>query len=213
MIILNSAAYTIVWRDIMKITLAIAIIAIIFFLGTDAAIGQNAGAASEHAFVGNKDCRKCHLKEFKSWNETKMANAYEILKSGQRAEAKERVGLDPEKDYTQDVECLPCHTTGYGKSGGFVSLEKTPELAGVGCESCHGAGAEYTKKEYMSLQNKEYKLAELVKVGLVAPVTGTRCTEVCHNENSPFFNKDEPFDFEKRRLDGNHKLFPLKYEH
>lgn len=183
----------------------------IAFLGT---IGT---AYSQHdkglSYIGTKNCRKCHLKEFKSWSETKMANAYVLLKPGERAEAKQAVGLDPQKDYTKNSECLACHTTGFGKTGGFVSLEATPELAGVSCEMCHGAGGEYTKDQYMSLKNKEYKLAEVVKAGLVSPVTGETCTSLCHNEKSPFFKKAEPFDFKKRKEEGTHEHFPLKYKH
>lgn len=174
---------------------------------------QEKEVGTGHAFVGTKGCKKCHLKQYKSWAETKMANAYDLLKPGERAEAKKKVGLDPTKDYTQDAECLPCHTTGYGKPGGFVSLEETPELVGVSCEMCHGAGSEYTKDQFMSLKNKEYKLAEVVKAGLNSPVTGESCTSLCHNEKSPFFNKAKPFDFEKRKNEGTHEHFPLKYTH
>jgi hypothetical protein len=169
--------------------------------------------AQDYSYVGTKNCKKCHIKQFKSWADTKMAKAFEILKPGERAEAKKTAGLDPEKDYTTDGECLLCHTTGYGQPGGFVSVEKTPELLGVSCEMCHGAGSEYTKNEHMSLKNKEYKLAQVVKVGLVSPVTGDRCTEICHNEKSPFYNKDEPFDFQKRKSEGTHIHLPLKYKH
>lgn len=176
-------------------------------------LSQDKTESQEYSFVGTKGCKKCHIKQYKSWAETKMAKAYDILKPGERAEAKKKADLDPEKDYTQDAECLPCHTTGYGKPGGFVSLEKTPELVGVSCEMCHGAGSEYIKEQYMHLKNKNYKLAEVVQVGLISPVMGETCTSLCHNEKSPFFKKDEPFDFEKRKTEGNHKLFPLKYKH
>jgi hypothetical protein len=36
--------------------------------------------------------------------------------------------------------CYFCHTTGYGKPGGFISVEKTPHLKNAGCEVCHGPG-------------------------------------------------------------------------
>jgi len=55
-------------------------------------------AAGENAFVGNKNCKKCHIKEFKSWSETKMGQAFETLKPGVNAEAKTAAGLDPDKD-------------------------------------------------------------------------------------------------------------------
>ncbi len=171
---------------------------------------QNAKKGDAYAYVGTKKCKKCHLKQWRSWSKTKMANAYEILKPGQRADAKKKAGLDPNKDYTTDKECLPCHTTGYGKPGGFVSIEKTPDRAGVGCEMCHGAGSEYTKKQYMSLKNKHYKRAEVVKVGLISPVKGETCTSQCHNEKSPFY---KPFNFAERKEQGTHKHYPLKYKH
>ncbi|MCB1034668.1 MAG: cytochrome c family protein, partial [Acidobacteria bacterium] len=127
--------------------------------------------AEEHAFLGSKNCRKCHLKEYKSWEETSMAKTFEVLKPGERADEKKAAGLDPQKDYTKDASCVKCHVTGYGKKGGFVDIETTPELAGVGCESCHGAGGTYVQDQYMSLKNKEYKKADIVAVGLVDKVS------------------------------------------
>ncbi len=174
---------------------------------------QDEKANHEYNYVGTKNCKKCHLKQYKSWNETTMAKAFEILKPGARSEAKKEAGLDPEKDYSKDSECLPCHTTGYGKPGGFVSAEETPQLIGVNCEMCHGAGGEYTKSQFMSLKNKNYKLTEITKVGLISPVTGETCTALCHNKKSPFFKNAAPFDFEKRKNEGTHKHFPLKYKH
>lgn len=174
---------------------------------------KKAAKPKEYSFVGTKGCKKCHLKQFRSWSKTKMASAYEILKPGERADAKKKAGLDPAKDYTKDTSCLPCHTTGYGKEGGFVSIEKTPQLAGVSCEMCHGAGGEYTKKQFMSLKNKNYKRADVLAVGLISPVTEKTCTSQCHNEKSPFYDKNNPFDFKTRKDQETHKHFPLKYKH
>jgi hypothetical protein len=164
------------------------------------------------SFVGAKKCRACHLKQFQSWEQTRMAQSFELLKPGAHAEAKAKMKVDPQKDYTHDEKCLPCHTTGYGKPGGFVSVEKTPDLVGVQCESCHGAGGEFLKEGFMTLKNKDYKRADLLKVGLVVPTAET-CTSQCHNPKSPFVTKDSVFNFEERKKKGTHEHIPLKYTH
>lgn len=165
-------------------------------------------ATADAQYAGPARCRGCHLPQAKSWETTRMARAFELLKPGVAAEQKRAKKLDPDKDYTRDAECLSCHVTGYGKPGGFVSVEKTPALAGVTCEACHGAGAGYLKPELMSLQNKEYKRADLLKAGLVVP--DAKVCESCHNARSPFF---EPFDFAARKKQGVHAHLPLKYRH
>lgn len=166
----------------------------------------------DHPYTGSKKCKACHLKEWKSWAETKMAKSFDVLKPGERAEAKTGAGLDPDKDYTKDPTCLPCHTTGYGKDGGFVDIESTPDHAGVGCEMCHGAGGTYIQPQYMSLKNKEYKKAEIVAVGMVDTVSEAQCL-TCHNSESPFVADDFVFDFEANKEKGTHEKFPLKYQH
>ena len=168
--------------------------------------------AEDHAYIGSKKCKICHLKEWKSWETTKMANSFEVLRPGERAEAKTNAGLDPEKDYTTDPTCLPCHTTGYGKSGGFVDEASSPTLLGVGCEMCHGAGGTYVADQYMSLKNKEYKKADLVAVGMVDAVGEAQCLP-CHNSESPFVADDFVFDFEANKDTGTHEKFPMKYQH
>lgn len=167
-------------------------------------------ASAEHAYVGTKNCKKCHIKQWKSWSETKMANAFETLKPGVDVERKAELGLDPEVDYTTDEACVRCHVTGFGKEGGFTSIEATPDLAGVGCEMCHGAGAGYTQDGYMTLKNKEYKRADLIGVGLVHPVDEAVCTQ-CHNEQVPI--PDYTFDYEAKKAEGLHESTPLKYSH
>ena len=166
--------------------------------------------AEEHAFVGSKNCKKCHIKEYKSWEETKMASAYESLKPGVDVEIKAELGMSADEDYTQNEECVACHVTGWGKEGGFTSEADTPELANVGCEVCHGAGGTYIQDGYMTLKNKEYKLSELVAVGLVEKVGPEQCI-ACHNENVPIENYT--FDFEAKKDEGTHEKFPLKYDH
>ncbi len=169
-------------------------------------------SGGDHEYVGSKKCKMCHLKEYKSWEATTMAQSFDNLRPGERADAKRAAGLDPDKDYTQDAECVACHVTGYGQPGGFVDIDTTPDLAGVGCEACHGPGGTYIKPGYMTLKNKEYKKAELVAVGMVDTVSAAQCTG-CHNADSPFVGPDFVFDFEVNRDQGTHEKFPLKYQH
>jgi hypothetical protein len=168
--------------------------------------------AGEHEFIGSKKCKMCHMKEWKSWSTTKMAQTFEVLKPGERSEAKLAAGLDPDMDYTTDVTCLPCHVTGYEAAGGFTDIESTPELAGVGCELCHGPGKDYIAPGTMTLKNKEYKKSELLPLGLVDVVSEAQCVS-CHNSYSPFVAKDFVFDFEAKKTEGIHEKFPMKYEH
>jgi len=171
-----------------------------------------AGAAESPVYVGAQKCKMCHLKEYNAWAESRMAKSFELLAPGVAAELKTARDLDPKKDFRADARCLACHTTGYGKPGGFVDLTKTPNLAGVQCEVCHGPGGTYTQKQYMSVQNREYKRADLVRVGLTAQITKETCV-TCHNSVNPFAPKDEEFDFEARKRQGVHPITPLKYQH
>ena len=175
-------------------------------------------------YVGAKKCRKCHGDQQKSWKKTNMAKAFDLLKPGERAEAKVKAGLDPEKDYTRDDTCLPCHVTGWGEPGGYTipPAGDSPEakkaqkaakaLEGVQCEACHGPASlvmAYKKK------NEEYKWQDLVKKGLTQGAlfpTKEMCAK-CHNEKSPFVEKGYVFDFEKRRDEGTHRHYRMDFDH
>lgn len=188
---------------------AVAILTLVVMTG---AVGVSAARADEFAYVGTKQCKRCHLKQWKSWAETSMAQAFETLKPGVAAEAKEAAGLDPATDYTVVDGCVVCHVTGYGREGGFIDIESTPDLAGVGCESCHGPGGTYTQDEYMSLGNKEFLKSELLAVGFVSPVGEAQCV-TCHNAASPFVSESDVFHFEELKNADTHQHFELKYEH
>ena len=166
---------------------------------------------SPGAYVGPESCRECHEEQAASWNETRMAKTFEVLRPGVKVKEKEMVGLDPDYDYTSDEECLPCHTTGYGLEGGFVSFETTPNMAGVTCEACHGPGGTYAEA-LMSSTDKNFTTTEARDAGLVYPPTTWMCFR-CHNENSPFIGMDYKFDFSERVEQGTHTHFQLKYDH
>lgn len=171
-----------------------------------------AGAAGSPVYVGAQKCKMCHLKEYSAWAASRMAKSFELLAPGVAGELKAARGFDPKKDYRADPRCLSCHTTGYGKPGGFVDVVKTPNLTGVQCEVCHGPGGTYTQKRFMSLQNREYKRADLVQAGLTAEITKATCV-TCHNSVNPFAPQGDEFDFDARMRQGVHPITPLKYQH
>ena len=171
------------------------------------------------AYVGVKACKKCHLKQYKTWKTTKMAKTFEVLKPGVRAEAKAKLKFDPQKDYTKDVKCLECHTTGFGMPGGYKipkprdskATKRAKENSGTTCEACHGPGSRYKAihKEVMKKKRK-YTMEELYQVGQYR-VNVKTCT-ICHNRRNPTNGPDYHFDYEKYKAEDTHKNFPLKYQ-
>ena len=104
------------------------------------------GQSVRATYLGARVCKGCHLVQHLSWQKLAHGKAFELLRPGIREAPKQRAGLDPSKDYSNDARCLRCHTTGYGEPGGFISREETPELLNVGCESCHGAGSRFVEE-------------------------------------------------------------------
>ena len=166
----------------------------------------------DHVFSGSFDgpgtCRECHAEQVMSWQDTPMASTFDVLRPSVRAERKKMAGLDPAFDYTHDEDCLPCHTTGYGLMGGFVSIEETPEMAGITCESCHGPGGTYADSP-LRRGDLDSAPAGTRDTGLLYPPSAEVCS-LCHNENSPFIGLADEFDFIAEVKQGIHVYHRLK---
>ncbi len=95
-----------------------------FTLGPESAVAD--------PYSGSKACGECHPEQYERFttHSKKSAswNSVAIMASD----------LKP----FELEQCYGCHTTGHGQ-GGFVSIEQTPQLADVGCETCHGPGGEH----------------------------------------------------------------------
>jgi len=92
-------------------------------------VAQDAPAPTEATYLGADKCKMCHAKQHATYMKMKHATAIEALSAEEQ----------------KKPECVKCHVTGFGKTGGFESLEKTPKMAGVQCEACHGAGSLHMK--------------------------------------------------------------------
>ena len=133
---------------------------------------------TEHKFIGVKKCKMCHKKEKKGfqyeiWAESAHSKAYEILATPKAKELGEKYGvIDPQKD----SKCLRCHTTGHDAPLSLKGIRYNIS-EGVGCESCHGAGGNYSKSKVM--KGISNGTIDPQSVGLIIPNENT-CKE-CHN--------------------------------
>ena len=87
-------------------------------------------AAASPRYAGAQVCAECHAAvhdpEVLTPHAGAFTNALFVSQGGQT-----------------NHSCLACHTVGAGLPTGFVSLSKTPQLAGVQCENCHGPAANH----------------------------------------------------------------------
>src|SRR3989338_2920723 len=177
-----------------------------------------AGAVSaEPRYVGAKDCGGCHKAEMQDWQRSVHCKAIETLAAGKKSGPKHKAGLDPDKDYSSDEKCLKCHTTGFKQKGGFVDRNSTPDLAGVGCEACHGPGSDY--RAIHKSKMLDFKRTETRAAGATYASKGDKVCENCHNTDSPFKPSVDPkyaFDLKERlktKTESFHQINPLDGNH
>jgi hypothetical protein len=121
-------------------------------------------------YTGSEACQSCHEEEFATWSRHPHAAAVAKLEAPTE---------------TENPECLRCHTTAFGKPGGFPSdgrPAEQPDLAVVGCESCHGPGGEHVEPEAPKIGNI-LALGDKCDSCVVLQICGS-----CHDEaNDPGF--------------------------
>lgn len=122
--------------------------------------------AQDIAYVGSNACQSCHTAEYESWTKSPHGHALATLTA---------------KSKQNDKQCLACHTTGFGKTGGYANSSQST-LENVGCESCHGPGGNHIKEN-------SRKIGSILALGdkCDSCVILQICSE-CHDEkNDPGF--------------------------
>jgi hypothetical protein len=180
--------------------------------------------ASEGAkpeYVSPDVCKRCHYKQYQSWKKGPLPRAFEVLRPGGSPERRAAAGIQVDKDYTREPDCLRCHTTGYGTASGYparrddtpMTVEETSRArqhAGIGCEACHGPGSLYTA---LMREKEDFKVEEIRRLGATWPPTAKECAG-CHANECPAMPADYQFDFAKAKMsDRIHVHVPLKYPH
>jgi hypothetical protein len=98
---------------------------------------KNAGPAVPDAakIVGSDQCSKCHQAEVQQWMKTPHFATFDSLHRLPRAkEIADRLG---ERSIKRSAVCTQCHYTEQSQGG------RLRVVAGVSCESCHGAAADW----------------------------------------------------------------------
>ncbi|WP_353115143.1 multiheme c-type cytochrome [Nitratidesulfovibrio sp.] len=141
----------------LRTTLAAVLLAALLALPLAGPLAATARAAEARSYVGTDACAPCHADQHATFR-----------KYAKKSKSAHSVKVMASKLTREEVQgCYACHTTGYGKPGGFVSFESTPHLADAGCEVCHGPGSAHVDSGG--------------DVSLIDTPTMEGCV-VCHNE-------------------------------
>ena len=77
---------------------------------------ENARCSAQPKYLGSESCKECHAAEYDSFKKfNKKAHSFQSI-------TRLKKGLDE----AELKKCFECHTTGYGKEGGFRSSRKHP---------------------------------------------------------------------------------------
>ncbi len=115
--------------------------------------------SSPPRYVSSSGCYSCHTEHYTRWTLTKHTQAYEALLT---------------RGEERNPECLTCHSTGFGVSGGWAELipANLRKFKAVQCEACHGPLERHP-------HDPEVRPAR----------PGVELCESCHDEaNSPAFD-------------------------
>ena len=113
-------------RRINRCLLAAATLTLTLALPPAAKAGEPAAR-----YVGSQVCAPCHAGQHERF-----------MRYSKKAHSSKNLRLMAKGLSDQELtSCYGCHTTGYGRPGGFTDFTATPQLADGGCEVCHGPGS------------------------------------------------------------------------
>lgn len=128
------------------------------------------------SYVGEKTCKKCHMKQHRSWRKMKHHDAFKNLPVKHHGDKND-----------DGKECISCHVTGYGQAdrGGFKSIAESEGLLGVQCEACHGPGSNHVKAaSKVTDEKRDFKPGEKKFI-----VRKTKNCTNCHNPHNNYKKK------------------------
>lgn len=121
--------------------------------------------------AGPESCAECHVEEIEAWKRTKHRKTLnELPRRKETTGMLLRLGLTNIKTERQ---CANCHFLGK------IIDDEYQTVAGIACESCHGAAADWVKthgdygkgitKDTESPEHREARLAQAAAAGMITP--------------------------------------------
>jgi hypothetical protein len=121
-------------------------------------------------YVGTDACKTCHESEYRNFmTYAKKATSYRSIERLQKGLTESEI-----------KGCFACHTTGYGKPGGFISVEETPHLKNAGCEVCHGPGENHIRLKDPSYIKRKMRIEDCEVCHTSERVTAFRYKPMIH---------------------------------
>jgi hypothetical protein len=144
---------------------------------------QPARPAEPDQVLGNESCVKCHAPSIDVWRRTPHAKTFDELH--RRPEAKQiddKLGV---RSIKHEGRCVACHYTQQHPSDGDLQV-----IAGVSCESCHGAaknwldihhnyGAEGLTRLDESPEHRIQRIAASIEAGMRNPTNVYLVAQSC----------------------------------
>jgi len=124
-------------------------------------LGKLARTATD-AFAGSSTCAPCHQKDYEIWKKTAHSGALATLE---------------EDGHDRDPDCISCHVVGLESTFGFRDRKSTPDLADVGCESCHGPARAHVMEP------------TVVRMPKIGPESCAKCHVPDHSPGFEYLNR------------------------
>jgi YVTN family beta-propeller protein len=141
------------------------------------------GAEGSRRYTGTHACGECHRGpmmgyQYSVWRMSPHSRAYASLSLPGAGTIAAEMGVSG--DPQTAAACLGCHVTGGGSE--VAALEGFSPWEGVGCESCHGAGSDYSPEAIM----RDPVASRKAGLASVDEQTCARCHQEAHGR---------PFDY------------------
>ncbi len=136
-----------------------------------------------HQVLGAESCEKCHAAEVSVWKQTPHFGTFQTLhRKPEAQQIAQKMGVE---SFKENSACMKCHYTVKHTSS---SLEA---IAGVSCESCHGAaqgwvsvhndyGGEGITKDAESPEHRISRLTASINGGMRNPVNIYLVSQSCY---------------------------------